>query len=55
MDAITQATKTLSTDNGSDDQQQYLTFMLSGETYAISILSIKEIIQYGQRGITITT
>ena len=33
-------------DNG--DRQQYLTFMLSGENYAISILSIKEIIQYGQ-------
>ena len=48
MNAITQATKTLSTDSGSEDQQQYLTFMLSGETYAISILSIKEIIQYGQ-------
>lgn len=29
------------------EEQQYLTFMLSGETYAISILSIKEIIQYG--------
>jgi len=31
-----------------EEQQQYLTFMLSGETYAISILRIKEIIQYGQ-------
>lgn len=29
------------------DQQQYLTFMLGGETYAIGILSIKEIIEYG--------
>jgi len=31
-----------------EEQQQYLTFMLSGETYAISILRIKEIIQYDQ-------
>jgi purine-binding chemotaxis protein CheW len=31
-----------------EEQQQYLTFMLSGETYAISILRIKEIIQFGQ-------
>ncbi|MDO8772859.1 MAG: chemotaxis protein CheW [Burkholderiaceae bacterium] len=29
------------------DQQQYLTFMLSGETYAMGILAIKEIIEYG--------
>ncbi len=28
--------------------QQYLTFTLSGEPYAISILCIKEIIQFGQ-------
>ena len=28
------------------DQQQYLTFLLSGEEYAISILRIKEIIGY---------
>jgi len=28
-------------------QQQYLTFMLGGETYAMGILSIKEIIEYG--------
>jgi purine-binding chemotaxis protein CheW len=27
---------------------QYLTFMLGGETFAIGILSIKEIIEYGQ-------
>ena len=30
------------------DQQQYLTFMLGGETFAIGILAIKEIIEYGQ-------
>lgn len=29
------------------DQQQYLTFMLGGEIYAMGILSIKEIIEYG--------
>lgn len=29
------------------DQQQYLTFMLGGETFAIGILAIKEIIEYG--------
>jgi purine-binding chemotaxis protein CheW len=31
-----------------EEPQQYLTFMLTGETYAIGILRIKEIIQYGQ-------
>jgi len=31
-----------------EEQQQYLAFMLSGETYSISILRIKEIIQYGR-------
>ncbi len=31
-----------------EEQQQYLTFILSKETYAISILRIKEIIQYGE-------
>ena len=29
------------------DQQQYLTFMLGGEVFAIGILAIKEIIEYG--------
>ncbi len=33
---------------GGEDQNQYLTFMLGGEVYAIGILSIKEIIEYGQ-------
>lgn len=32
---------------GQPDQHQYLTFMLGGETYAMGILSIKEIIEYG--------
>jgi len=31
-----------------EEQQQYLTFMSSSEIYAISILRIKEIIQYGK-------
>ena len=29
-----------------DEDQQYLTFLLSGEMYAIAILNIKEIIEY---------
>jgi purine-binding chemotaxis protein CheW len=29
------------------DQHQYLTFMLGGEVYAMGILAIKEIIEYG--------
>ena len=29
-----------------EEQQQYLTFMLGGETFAIGILGIKEIIEY---------
>ncbi len=33
---------------GGADLQQYLTFMLGGETFAIGILHIKEIIEYGQ-------
>jgi purine-binding chemotaxis protein CheW len=51
MNAIKPAAKALSATAGSpelEEQQQYLTFMLSGETYAVSILRIKEIIQYGQ-------
>ncbi|MGZ5077169.1 MAG: chemotaxis protein CheW [Methylobacter sp.] len=51
MNAITPASQTPPTPAGTsefEEQQQYLTFMLSGETYAISILRIKEIIQYGQ-------
>src|ERR1035441_7456611 len=33
---------------GHEQQGQYLTFMLGGEVFAIGILSIKEIIEYGQ-------
>ncbi len=32
---------------GADEQQQYLTFMLGDEMFAIGILSIREIIEYG--------
>lgn len=31
-----------------DDIQQYLTFMLGGKIYALDILNIKEIIEYGE-------
>lgn len=50
MNANTHAAQALSVTVGSqelEESQQYLTFMLSGETYAISIVRIKEIIQYG--------
>ena len=30
------------------DIQQYLTFLLAGEMYAVGILNVKEIIEYGQ-------
>jgi len=51
MNSIVQVARTQQVAAGSrghEEAQQYLTFMLSGETYAISILRIKEIIQYGQ-------
>ncbi|MGR9014351.1 MAG: chemotaxis protein CheW [Gammaproteobacteria bacterium] len=51
MRVITSTAATLSTVNysqGIEQQQQYLTFMLSGKTNAISILRIAEIIQCGQ-------
>ncbi|WP_262964629.1 chemotaxis protein CheW [Methylobacter psychrophilus] len=51
MNTIIPAAKSLLTVASSreqEEQQQYLTFMLSGETYAISILSIKEILQYSE-------
>jgi purine-binding chemotaxis protein CheW len=46
--ATTQTLPAMANNHGHEEPQQYLTFMLSGETYAISILRIKEIIQYGQ-------
>lgn len=51
MNAIAAINKTLpvtvSAVTPQKDQQQYLTFMLGGETYAMGILAIKEIIEYG--------
>ncbi|MBU4499840.1 MAG: chemotaxis protein CheW, partial [Gammaproteobacteria bacterium] len=34
--------------SAAQEPQQYLTFMLGGEVFAIGILHIKEIIEYGQ-------
>jgi purine-binding chemotaxis protein CheW len=50
MGAVALATSNLpaTTDIVSEEQQQYLTFMLGGEIFAIGILRIKEIIEYGQ-------
>ncbi len=49
MNAMTPAAQTLSAViQEPEEPQQYLTFMLSGKTYAIGISRIKEIIQYGQ-------
>ena len=51
MNALTQTAQmslAISVGQAFEEQQQYLSFMLSGETYAVSILHIKEIIQYGQ-------
>ena len=36
----------MSAANPAEEHQQYLTFMLEGETFAIGILGIKEIIEY---------
>lgn len=41
------ALETVSTESVSSNGRQYLTFMLHGETFAIGILAIKEIIEYG--------
>ena len=35
-------------DDRTADHQQYLTFVLGGETYAVGILAIKEIIEFGR-------
>jgi purine-binding chemotaxis protein CheW len=48
MNAIMQVNKTLPAAVSQQDQQQYLTFMLGSEVFAIGILTIKEIIEYGQ-------
>jgi len=48
MGAVVKADNTLPATATQQELQQYLTFMLGGETFAIGILSIKEIIEYGQ-------
>jgi len=42
-----QAVGRLVTTEGTTDIQQYLTFSLAGEMYAVGILNVKEIIEYG--------
>lgn len=39
--------KTLGTGTSNEDESQYLTFMLGNEMFALGILGIKEIIEYG--------
>jgi purine-binding chemotaxis protein CheW len=41
-------TGVLAAAGASDEQHQYLTFILGGEVFAIGILAIKEIIEFGQ-------
>ena len=47
MGALVQAEQQAVSRDAEQDQNQYLTFMLGGEMYAIAILNIKEIIEYG--------
>lgn len=47
MNAILQAGERHAASTAQSDQQQYLTFVLGGEAYAMGILAIKEIIEYG--------
>lgn len=44
---MTQLAKRDKASNAEQEQQQFLTFLLNGEPFAISILVIKEIIEYG--------
>jgi purine-binding chemotaxis protein CheW len=46
--ATTNAALRAAAGNGGQEQQQYLTFVVGGEAFAIGILHIKEIIEYGQ-------
>lgn len=48
MGAVVKSESTPPAELTQQELQQYLTFMLGGETFAIGILSIKEIIEYGQ-------
>jgi purine-binding chemotaxis protein CheW len=44
----TQAMQTSAASGGLTESMQYLTFMLGKEVFALNILSVKEIIEYGQ-------
>lgn len=48
MGAIVKSEGAASSAQRQEDDAQYLTFMLGGEMFAIGILGIKEIIEYGQ-------
>ena len=48
MNALVNAKENLPAATAGQEIQQYLTFMLGGEVFAIGILHIKEIIEYGQ-------
>lgn len=47
MNALVKVSETLPAAKAGQEIQQYLTFMLGGEVFAIGILHIKEIIEYG--------
>ena len=47
MGAIVRAEQRAEAAGAEEEQNQYLTFLLSGEMFAIPILNIKEIIEYG--------
>jgi len=47
MGAIVRAEQRAEVAGAGEEQSQYLTFLLSGELFAIPILNIKEIIEYG--------
>ena len=47
MNALVKIPEHLAAANAGQEIQQYLTFMLGGEVFAIGILHIKEIIEYG--------
>lgn len=47
MGALMQTDREIAVSGIEQDQNQYLTFMLGGEMFAIPILNIKEIIEYG--------
>lgn len=47
MNALVRAEQFAEVANGEEGQGQYLTFLLGGEMFAIPILNIKEILEYG--------